>query len=307
MSVKGLKSLCSKCKIKTNHTVHSEHKEEGDPSEYHYVHRHQIVKCNGCDTLSFRRVFVDYENAWPNGEDEWEIPTDIDIYPPISVANIEGHYLPMIVGSIYSETCDAYAQGSLTLAGIGLRTTIEAICNDQDVPGKELSTRITNLALKGLISKKDSTRLHAIRFMGNDAAHDIKKPSKSHLDAALIIVEHLLTTVYILDQETRELDGVVVEYEVFEKLLTSKLAGFKVGDSFPISKYLGKDVRKINGSTKKFEDELNRRIGKKEYAFFSMGVKAKFQGSKEELQHYTLNCSPFPILPPASVPPAPKK
>lgn len=293
MASKVFKNLCSRCKIKTNHIVHSEHEEEGNPAEYHYMRKHQIIKCNGCDTLSFRRIYIDYENAWPNGEDEWEIPTDINIFPPVSVANIACDYLPSIVGSIYIETCDAYAQGSWTLAGIGFRTTIEAICNDQEIPGKELSTRITNLAAKGLISKKDSTRLHTIRFMGNDAAHDIKRPSKSHLDAALIIVEHLLTTVYILDLETRDLDGVVEEYEAFEKLLVKKLVGFSVGDSYPISKYLGKDLRKISGSAKKFESELNKRIGKKEFGFLSMGIKAKFQGSKEDLQHYTLSVLPI--------------
>ncbi|WP_413791988.1 MULTISPECIES: DUF4145 domain-containing protein [unclassified Pseudomonas] len=302
MSGKTFKNICSRCKVRTNHAIHSEHAEEGDPTEYHYVLRHQIIKCCGCDTLSFRRVYIDYENAWPDGEDHWEIPTDIDVYPPLNVAKIDRNYLPLIVGSIYVETCDAYAQGSLTLAGIGLRTTIEAICNDQAIPGKELSTRITNLAVKGLISKKESTRLHTIRFMGNDAAHDIKKPSKTHLDAALAIVEHLLKTVYILDLETRDLDGVVEEYEIFENLLMKKLKDFNVGDSYPISKYLGKDLRKISGSAKKFESELNRRIAKKEIGFLAMGGRAKFQGSKEELQHYTLSSAPVLGVAPPVIP-----
>lgn len=288
MPPKTLKSPCSNCKIETNHTIHSEHREEGDPSEYHYTRRHQIVKCDGCDNLSFRKVFIDYENAWPTGDNEWETPTEIDIFPPISVAKINYYFLPHIVGSIYRETCDAYSQGSLTLTGIGLRTTLEAICNDQAIAGKELSTRITNLATKGLISKKDSTRLHAIRFMGNDAAHDIKKPIKKNLDAALIIVEHLLTTVYLLDLETSGLDGMIDEYDDFERLLIKKIADFKAGDSYPISKFFGKDIRKISGSTKKFEDELNKRIAKKDFLLLGMGTKGKFQGSKDDLQHYTL-------------------
>ncbi|RMR91549.1 DUF4145 domain-containing protein [Pseudomonas coronafaciens] len=299
MPNKTFKNPCSNCKTKTNHTVYCEHVEEGDPSEYHYISRHQIVKCSGCDKLSFRKIYIDYENAWPTGDDDWETPTDIDIYPPISVAKIEHIFLPTIVGSIYSETCNAYSQDSLTLAGIGLRTTLEAICNDQNIPGKELSTRITNLATKGLISKKDSTRLHAIRFMGNDAAHDIKKPNKKNLDAALIIVEHLLTTVYILDLETSGLDGVIEEYDAFEKILTKKLSSFEVGDTFPISKFFGKDIRKINGSTKKFETELNKKIAKKEFNLLVMGPKAKFQGSKDELQHYTLP-TPAPIAKPTT-------
>ncbi|MBV7497860.1 DUF4145 domain-containing protein [Pseudomonas sp. PDM24] len=292
MSNKIFKNTCVRCKLKTNHTVHSEHVEEGNPSEYHYIERHQIVKCNGCDTLSFRRIFTDYENAWPTGDNDWDVPTDIETYPQLSVANIQGLYLPDIVGSIYLETCNAYSQGSLTLAGIGFRTTIEAICNDQNIPGNQLSTRITNLATRGLISKKDSNRLHSIRFMGNDAAHDIKKPQKKHLEAALIIVEHLITTVYILDLETSHLDGIIEDYEVFEKLLLSKIPEFNIGDSYPVSKFLGKDIRKISGSTKKFEDKLKEQIGKKEFTLLSIGAKQKYQGSKEELQHYTLMPSP---------------
>lgn len=285
---------CIRCKLDTNHVVHSEHLSEGEPDEYRYVEKHQIVKCNGCDTLSFRRVFIDYESAWPSGDDEWETPTDIDTYPQLNLANIDDIYLPDIVGSIYRETCNAYSQGSLTLAGIGFRTTIEAICNDQNIPGNQLSNRITNLSTRGLISKKDSNRLHSIRFLGNDAAHDIKKPRKSHLEAALIIVEHLITTVYILDLETSHLDGIIEDYDIFEKLLIKKMSEFKSGDSFPISKFLGKDIRKINGSTKKFEERLKERIGKKEFLLLSIGSKAKFQGSKEELQHYTLT----PIIEP---------
>ena len=278
---------CIRCKLDTNHIVHSEHLSQGDPDGYHYVEKHQIVKCNGCDTLSFRKVFIDYENAWQY-EDEFEAPTEIETYPQLRIANIDEVYLPDIVGSIYSETCNAYSQGSLTLAGIGFRTTIEAICNDQNIPGNQLSNRITNLATRGLISKKDSIRLHSIRFLGNDAAHDIKKPRKNHLEAALIIVEHLITTVYILDHETSHLDGIIESYDIFEQLLIKKISEFKAGDSFPISKFLGKDIRKINGSTKKFEDKLKERIGKKEFLLLSIGAKARYQGSKEELQHYTL-------------------
>jgi hypothetical protein len=288
MTPKNFKNICVRCKLETNHTMFSEHKEEGDPSDYHYEEKHQIVQCGGCGTLSFRRVYIDHESTWPSGDNEWETPTTIETFPRLNVANISSLHLPDVVGAIYTETCNAYSQGSLTLAGIGFRTTIEAICNDQDIPGNQLSTRITNLATRGLISKKDSNRLHSIRFMGNDAAHEIKRPNKKHLEAALIIIEHLITTVYILDLETYYLDGIIEEYDVFEKLLVEKIPGFQVGDSFPISKILGKDIRKINGSTKKFEDKLKERIGKKEFLLLSIGTKQKYQGSKEELQHYTL-------------------
>lgn len=37
--------------------------------------------------------------------------------------------------------------------------------------------------------------------MGNDAAHDIKKPKDESLSVALQIVEHLIASVYILENK----------------------------------------------------------------------------------------------------------
>jgi hypothetical protein len=185
------------------------------------------------------------------------------VYPKKPKGTLDLSDAPEIVSDIYSEACNAFRDESYTLAGIGFIATIEAICNDQKIEGKELSTRINNLTAKGLISKKDSLRLHSIRFLGNDAAHDIKKPTYSILDAALTIIEHLLTTVYILDSKTKwKLEEIIEEYQKFERLLESKLNNFSIGDEFPIPKFLGKDIRLLNGSTKILETQLIAEIGK---------------------------------------------
>ena len=245
------------------------------------------MKCCGCGRVTFRREYHDLDGAYPDEHNEWTVPSEIETYPKACAGNIEIKHLPSIVESIYTETCDAYRDGALTLAGIGFRATVEAICNDQGITGKELSTRINNLASKGLISKKDSTRLHSIRFMGNDAAHDIKKPSKKSLRAALIIVEHLITTVYIIDQESAgKLDAIIEEYSKFEVLLDKKLEEFSTGDEFPLPKFLGKDMRLISGSTKDIEKSLDTRIGKGEYKKLKFGKKDNYLSSKDILQHY---------------------
>lgn len=281
-----VKNHCNSCQQKTSHDIEGMHSERGD-EHYHCLTEHAIVKCRGCGEVSFRRAFHDYESAYPTDHDEWEVPVDIESYPKASKGNIDTKYLPEVVESIYSETCNAYRDGALTLAGIGFRATIEAICNDQNIFGKELSTRINSLASKGLISKKDSVRLHSIRFMGNDAAHDIKKPSAKSLNAALIIVEHLLTTVYILDKEAAgKLDSMIEDYAKFEELLLKKLVEFTVGDEYPIQKFLGKDVRRISGATRSLEKQLDANIGKGQLTQLIFGKKAKFLESKEELQHY---------------------
>ncbi len=197
MKTNGLvKNECIVCEQETWHEVLGCYKRDLEPIELDYgFTEHMLVQCRGCERVSYREVFHDTSSAFPNDNDEWEIPTSTLTYPKRDIGGINSFMLPTIVASIYNETCNAYRDGSMTLAGIGFRATIEAICNDQEISGKELSTRINNLATKGLISKKDSKRLHSIRFMGNDAAHDIKKPSQDSLEAAKIITEHLLTTV----------------------------------------------------------------------------------------------------------------
>lgn len=287
MTKQHVKNFCISCEQETAHDIEGVHSESPDPNEYHCLIEHAVVKCKGCGKVSFRRAFHDFEGAFLTEYDKWDVPVDVENYPKAKHGNIDTKYLPDIVESIYSETCNAYRDGALTLAGIGFRATIEAICNDQKIIGKELSTRINNLASKGLISKKDSTRLHSIRFMGNDAAHDIKKPSEKSLKAALIIVEHLLTTVYILDAESAgKLDTIIEDYTKFEKLLIEKLSEFKAGDEYPIQKFLGKDIRLISGATKSLEKQLDAKIGQELFKQLSFGKKDKFLDSEDILQHY---------------------
>ncbi len=284
---KTVKNHCATCSGQTNHEVVGIHTETNDPEDYHCTTEHAVVKCCGCDSVSFRKAFHDYETVIQIGDDEWDYDLTVDIYPKKARGKLDLQHAPEIVKSIYDETCNAFSDGSYTLAGIGFRATIEAICNDQEIAGKELHTRINNLAAKGLISKKDSTRLHSIRFLGNDAAHDIKKPSVQTLEAALTIIEHLLTTIYLIDKQTKgRLQEVIGEYSVFEGMLEKKLAAFAAGDEYPIQTFFGTDARLLTGSTKLFERQLIQEIGKAKFARLRVGKKVKLQNSKEELQHF---------------------
>lgn len=284
---------CNSCGRKTYHTVEGGHSYTSNDDYNQYKVAHQVVKCKGCSTVSFRKEYHDYDEAFQQEDGEWDYPLTVDTYPKSIKESVKKSYLPELVSEIYSETCSAYSQGSLVLAGIGLRATIEAICNEQNINGKELSTRINNLASQGLISKKDSSRLHSIRFLGNDAAHEIAKPSLRAFKAALIIVEHLLTTVYVLDAESKgKLISVIQEYNQFEELLIKNLERHSVGDEYPLVHILGKDFRRLIGSTGQLEKKLDERIGKGELNILGFGKKAKFEKSPTELQHYIVKAVP---------------
>ncbi len=279
---------CASCDRDTWHSALHSHVE----SEYEYRMDtiYQIVQCCGCHTVSFRKVVRDYESAYPIDDDEWDVPEDISCFPSI----LRGHReledvwdLPDTVREIYTQSIQAIKDNSNILAGIGLRATIEAICNDRSITGKTLEKRIDSLAKGGLISQKDSERLHAIRFLGNDAAHEIKKADARNLLIALRIIEHLLVNIYILDGEAdKRLETIIRTFEQFTALLKKNLSNCTSGDEIPLAKIFGKDMRRFHGYFAAHEKALVDAITNGTFSKLSIGKVDHFAGSKDKVQHF---------------------
>ena len=289
MATKKAKSYCSNCGNETNHEILAEHTvtHRGD---YDCDVNYQILSCLGCESTSFRRNFVDIESAYPTHDGEWEVPESNDIYPKVLQGHVEieeVHHIPDIVGKIYTEVLTAITEDARILAGLGLRGIVEAVCNDLKITGRSLETRINKLASAGYISKSDAERLHAIRFMGNDAAHEIRIPTDGALRVALKIVEHLLRSVYILEKEAEgRLEPTISKYEKFEALLLEALSDFSTGDEYPIAKFLGRNLRRVQESMAVLEAELISKIQAGAFPSLSIGRIDSYQGSQGRLQHF---------------------
>lgn len=292
MPSEKIKNYCRECGRITNHAVLSKHS-ESYRDDYHCNINYQIVECRGCETKSFRKIFTDFEAAYPTYDDEWEVPEEITIYPKF----IEGHSeiqdtyrLPIAINDIYSEVLLTLKEDAKILAGLGLRTTVEAICNDLNISGKNLSIRINKLVTEGYISKNDAERLHGIRFMGNDAAHDIKAPKEESLSVALQIIEHLIISVYILEARINgNIDTSISKYKEFKKILNEKLNEFNKGDEFPIAKLVGKDLRRVQESIATLEQELIADIQNGTYQKLLVGRVDNYQNSPNKLQYFIVN------------------
>lgn len=281
---------CASCDRDTWHSVLEQYVE----SEYEYRMDtiYQIVQCCGCHTVSFRKVVRDYESAYPIDDNEWDVPEDISCFPSI----LKGHRelediwdLPITVRDVYTQSIQAIKDDSDILAGIGLRATIEAICNDRGITGRTLDKRIDSLAKGGLISQKDTERLHAIRFLGNDAAHEIKKTDTKNLLIALRIIEHLLVNIYILDGEAdKRLDTIIRTFEQFTALLNKGLASCISGEEVPLAKIFGKDMRRFHGYFAVHEKALVDAINNGTFAKLKIGKIDHFAGSKDKVQHFVV-------------------
>ena len=155
-------SDCRSCKRNTKQSVLSEKSIASNSEGYHEETKYYLLECNGCGTISFRNEYHDYEAYFQTGEDEYSHQITIETFPHYIKDHIpiESQFgLPSIVRNIYRESLLAIQEGAFTLAGLGLRATIEAICNDKNVVGKNLLLRISAMHKSGMVSKSDAERL----------------------------------------------------------------------------------------------------------------------------------------------------
>ena len=92
-----------------------------------------------------------------------------------------------------------------TLAAIGIRLTVESLCAQKEAQGARLADQISDLHKKGFLTAEQTTGLHSIRFLGNDAAHDAAEPVDVELGAAMDVLDGVLDSVYVLPARRKRL------------------------------------------------------------------------------------------------------
>lgn len=271
------KYFCRNCKGQRNHKEIHQVKKKGSESEgyFQWIRIFSIIQCLGCDSISFLEIYGDTEMMAPNNDGVMDYYFDSFIYPPYLESSQEldyQNYIPETIRIIYIETISAFKANSYILTAGGLRAIIEAICNHLKIKKDDLATRIDLLHNKGHLTLSESKRLHSIRFLGNDALHEIEKPKKEHLYILLDIINHLLANLFINDNKLkRNMDTIIDSYKDFIMLLIKKIGKDMVGKEFKLKELLGKSYRLvIKKEYKNFENQLNNEIKLEKIKFLSI-------------------------------------
>jgi hypothetical protein len=239
-------------------------------------------------------VFHDYEQgSYDSNTDDHQYPKKFTIYPDHidDFEDFDGYWLvPAIVRSIYRETLVAIRSKSYMLSGLGLRATIEAICNHQNTSGKSLDVRITSLAAKGMISKKDAELLHGIRFLGNDAAHEMKLPKPTQVAVADKIIRHLLQAVYVLPSQAKgELEHAVSDFDEFISILEDSLESAFADKEQSLKVLLGPSFRRVVEAIGTLEPKLIESIKQGKFTKLELGIVGPVQSSPKTPQLYKIS------------------
>ena len=292
MVIETKKNFCGRCEFETNHIPLHKEMIDGDNDDYLYQKKYFIVKCCGCDKISFREEFIDLEQSFPDEYDNWHPLITISNYPNRTKvkSKLNDYYiLPDKIKRVYEESIKAFSSECFLLTGVAFRAIIEAICIDKNITGRDLAKKIDNLVTKKLITEKEAQRLHSIRFVGNDSVHEMTVPAKEKLLIVLNIIEHLLNNLYIIDfQSGDHLEKIVSKFNEFEDLLNTSLLNFERNDEIPLAKLLGKDFRRLNGKISDFETELKTKIMSGEYINLEIGKIDSYGDNSKQIQHFKI-------------------
>lgn len=196
------KFRCWSCNKPTKHIVRAKYnfkeifslREIGGFGTMELDHEYLIAQCGGCDHVSLIDIVF--------CEGNWQVYQ----YPELAKKEYEGLFLdqnelfevPEEISNLYQEVTQAYKNQTPILCGVGLRILVEAICINRQIKGDNLMQKIKGLKDAGLISATELPILDKLRNIGNAAAHEIKGMDEQTLKHALLIINHIIRSIYIL-------------------------------------------------------------------------------------------------------------
>jgi hypothetical protein len=227
-----IKLFCAECKHETNHDVLKELHEEFSNEDFFGDNKWQIIRCRGCDTTSFRHEWHFSEDQGPDG-----LLTQVELFPRrgIDILCAKDFYeTPRKIRRIYREMIDAYNNGFYTLCAGGLRAIIEGICKIKKIKGgaieytkpdgttdtkksNQLAGKIAGLSEKKLITEEHANMLHELRFLGNEALHELDQPSEGELNCAVAIVEHTIESIFEIQKKAKQLRELKHEKKAYNR------------------------------------------------------------------------------------------
>lgn len=241
--------------------------------DYFYRETLRVVKCCGCDNVSFDVEIEDESNLEYNNEGYEELVTIHHSYPVKEncIEPLRSWEIPSLVQRAYTESVEALNNDSLLLASIGFRATVEALCMEKGILKGNLEKKIDELCKKGIITSLDCERLHATRFMGNESAHQIEKPNREHVLIVLEVINNILNNLYIIDKKFKEIiEYRFKDYDDFLRLIEKGIDECNKGDEGTVYMFLPDDRKYLKADLDKYEVELQKRIADKNYTRLSV-------------------------------------
>ena len=167
----------------------------------------EILACLGCEDVTFRTTWYTSEDPEPT----------IELLPPRHERMLKArlfYSVPPTLLGIYREAIHCFNESNNILCAAGIRALIEGICvdkeiNDGPVPKQSggsmrrstMQGKIEGMVEADFLTREHAETLHQLRFLGNEALHELRAPTSDELRLAIGIAEHVMEGLYDLSEK----------------------------------------------------------------------------------------------------------
>lgn len=131
-------------------------------------------------------------------------------YPP-ELIDFNSKHVPEAVSEALEEALTCHAHGCHKAAAMMVRKTLEELCRDQNIEGKNLKARVSKLKDSSIVPQDLMNGVDAIRLLGNDAVHVDAKTfdaiGEEELEVSIEFTKELLKAVYQYEDLVNQLEA----------------------------------------------------------------------------------------------------
>lgn len=201
-----IRSHCNSCFRETNHLIVARYENKGTDDGGQWQETSFMLKCCGCDTVSFR---IDlWLEAWDDFDgDTCHRGIRTTNYPAATSRRKPpwAKAIPEALAQLLEEVYIAYAADARSLATMGIRAILDGFCNDKVGDCGNFKQKLDALVSGEFVSSYEREILEAALDAGHAAAHRGHSPTATELSSLLDIVEHFLQAGYVLRQAAQEI------------------------------------------------------------------------------------------------------
>lgn len=214
------KTYCNSCNNQTNHNILLDipTRELWDPEGVQVWESWKVLQCGWCEDVLLLKEYLCSEDIDYDHE-TWEVIKNLQFFPRRLEDGIPykyQHSFPNNIRNIYREVIETFNNHLNILCAAWLRAVVEGVCKDRWINDwsllnekwkrrADLQSKIEGLKEKQILTEAHARILHELRFLWNDAIHDLSEPSQTDLRIAIQIIEHTLENIYELPRKAKVL------------------------------------------------------------------------------------------------------
>lgn len=204
-ATRHIHSYCEQCSGERRHEVCAEYKDSWNVENHDILGgaTNYILKCGGCDHVSFRAENWCSEDCGPDGRPEIEV----SVYPKTAAQRAAPSWLEEFdfsedelekaLNAQLKEIYGSFDQGAFWLCVMGVRAVIETLMTNKISDNGSFSKNLSEFSKRGFISEPQRLAMEQAIDVGSAAVHRGTQANRAKALEAIQVAENVIEAVMI--------------------------------------------------------------------------------------------------------------